>query len=423
VANLHILNLLLLFVCIATTTGRASSVAAGQEFPIPSQLPPRSWDSVGSMAFAHLAKREGPLNSSDAEFLARFSMVCFEKPTDQVHTGWVEDKMNAAARAVKRVRPEVWALRYINGLLDFTGAPTNFSLHYKAAALGLLWPPFHANWSTFDVTDPRMRALLVRECLNATTAGGGPFDGCFVDRANFGRQMLADYRINGRTPPRFTSQMVATLPAAQALLLYEMQAAVGPERLVLAKEHMGLAGSGDGRYVNSLMMNDGLCSQYAKITAVSGRWYDPATCLAQLNAGQAAAARGQLLQARAMGPLSGKAGDGNFTFTLATFLVIAGNASFYSYADNSNHNSYELGYTPWRPEYDRPLGLPLALAERRGANGTLFRRSFKHGVNVMVDVYRGLAVIDWGGKTQSVAGGAGAETLLQRAWDHAKRWV
>ena len=132
------------------------------------------------------------------------------------------------------------------------------------------------------------------------------------------------------------------------------------------------------------------------------------------------AARGQLLQARAMGPLSGSVGDGNFTFTLATFLVIAGNSSFYSYADNSGHNSYELGYTPWRPEYDRPLGLPLALAERRGANGTLLRRSFQRGVTVMVDVYRGLAVIDWGGNMQSVAGGAGAETLLQQAWDNAK---
>ncbi len=369
------------------------------------------------MTFAHLAKREGPLNSSDAVFLARFQMVCFEKPTDQVHAGWAEDKMNAAARAVKRVRPQVWALRYINGLLDFTGADTNFSLHYRAAALGLLWPPVHANWSTFDVTDQRMRALLVGECLNATAAGSGPFDGCFVDRANFGRQLFADYRANGRTPPRFTPQMVESLPGAQALLLQEMQAAVGPNHLVLAKEHMGLAGSGDGRWVNSLMMNDGLCSQYAKTTATSGHWYDPASCLAQLNAALAAVARGQLLQARAMGPLSGNAGDGNFTFTLAAFLVIAGNASFYSYADNTGHNSYELGYTPWRPEYDRPLGQPLALAERRGVNGTLLRRSFTHGVNVMVDISNGLAVIDWGGNTRSIAGAAGTETLLQQAWD------
>ena len=151
-------GLLLFSLMIVAATGRPSTTSLAQpEFPVPSQLPPHSWASVGRMAFAHLAKREGPLNSSDAQFLARFQMVCFEKPTDQAHTGWAEDKMNAAARAVKRARPEVWTLRYINGLLDFTGADTNFSLHYKAAARGLLWPPFHANWSTFDVTDPRMR--------------------------------------------------------------------------------------------------------------------------------------------------------------------------------------------------------------------------------------------------------------------------
>jgi hypothetical protein len=269
-----------------------------------------------------------------------------------------------------------------------------------------------------DACSPE-QALLVGECLNATIADGGPFDGCFVDRANFGRQMLADYRVNRRTPPGFTPQMVEALPAAQALLLQEMQAAVGPAHVVLAKEHMGLAGSGDGRYVNALMLNDGLCSQYAKLTAASGRWYDPDTCLAQLDAGLAAVARGQLLQARAMGDLHGDAGNGNFTFTLAAFLAIAGDASFYSYADSSAHDCYELGFTPWRPEYDRPLGQPLALAERRGDNGTLFKRSFAHGVDVMVDVYRGLAVIDWGGGARSVAGGAGAEALLQRAWDGA----
>ena len=268
-----LLQLLLLFGVGVTGTAEPTATAPPtlEPFPVPARLPPRSWDSVGAMAFAHLAKKEGPLNVTDAQFLARFQMVTFEKPQDAAHVGWAEDKMDAAARAVKRVRPAVWALRYLNGLLDFHGADTNFSLHARAAAAGLLWPAFHANWSTFDVTDPRMRSLLVGECLNATDAQGGPFDGCFIDRANFGLQMLANYKINGRTPAGFTAQMVSDLPPAQAMLLQEMQAAVGPGRLVLAKEHMDLAGSGDGRYVNSLMANDGLCSRYAKINEASVR--------------------------------------------------------------------------------------------------------------------------------------------------------
>ena len=335
--------------------------------PVPQRLPPRGWQSVGRHAFAHLAKREGPLNASDADFLARFSMVTFEKPQDQAGLGWAEDKMDAAAWAVKAVNPKVWALRYINGLLDFTGAGTNFSLAARAKAAGLLWPPFHANWSTFDVASPEMRQLLVDECVNATDLRKGPFDGCFIDRANFGKQMEADYRINSRTPAGFTPQMVSALAAAQPLLLSEMQAAVGPKRLILAKEHGGLAGYGDGSFVNALMMSDGLCSRYAKINAAEHRWLDSAACLAQMEAALAAVSRGQLLQARAMGPLSGPSGDGNFSFTLGAFPAVAGDASFFSYADNSGHNSYELGYTPWRPEYDWALGPPLGLAQRRGS--------------------------------------------------------
>jgi hypothetical protein len=38
--------------------------------------------------------------------------------------GWVEQKMQAAARAVKRARPGVWTLRYINGLVRDLHAQT-----------------------------------------------------------------------------------------------------------------------------------------------------------------------------------------------------------------------------------------------------------------------------------------------------------
>ena len=384
----------------------SASAAAAPASPVPQRLPPHGWETVGQRVFAHLAKREGPLNASDAAFLARFSMVAFEKPQDEAHVGWAEDKMDAAARAVKAVRPDVWALRYINSLLDFTGAETNFSLHEKAAAAGLLWPPFHNNFSTFNVVSPAMRQLLVEECLNSTDKRGGPFDGCFIDRANFGKQLEAQYRENGRTPAGFTPKMVVDLAAAQPLLLSELQSAVGPDRLILAKEHGGLAGYGDGKYVNSLMMNDGLCSRYAKIDVDT--WFDPAVCLAQMEASAGAVSRNQLLQARAMGDLTGPTGDGNFTFTLAAFLAVAGDSSFFSYASNSAHNSYEMGYTPWRAEYDWPLGKPLGLADRSGANRSTFARRFASGTNVSVDVLRGCARIDWSHGERSIAGGCAA---------------
>jgi hypothetical protein len=73
----------------------------------------------------------------------------------------------------------------------------------QAASQGLLWPPFHANWSTFDVSAIAMRRLLVQECVNATDLGGGVFDGCFIDRANFGKQMLANLESSGHVSERF----------------------------------------------------------------------------------------------------------------------------------------------------------------------------------------------------------------------------
>jgi hypothetical protein len=45
------------------------------------------WSTVGHMAFAHLAKQSGPLNTTDAAFLSRFATVTFEKPTDAADVG------------------------------------------------------------------------------------------------------------------------------------------------------------------------------------------------------------------------------------------------------------------------------------------------------------------------------------------------
>jgi len=283
--------------------------------------------------------------------------------------------------------------RYMNALLDFTGSDTNFSLHYRAASTpGLLLPPFHANWSTFNLAEPAMRMLLVSECVNATSAGGGPFDGCFIDRANYGREMLAVYRQTGHTPPLLTPTDVEGLSAGGDALLAEVQAAVGPA-LVVAKMHGDLAGWGPAS-TNAYMFNDGLCSRYDKVNRAAGGWLDGPGCLDQMQAVLAATARGATVQCRAMGPTTGPDGQGNLTFTLAAFLAVAGNMSYFSYASNG-HDSYELGFTMWPSEFDRPLGPPTGPAVRSGPNGSVFHRKFASGTAVVVDALRGTANIDW----------------------------
>jgi hypothetical protein len=58
-----------------------------------------------------------------------------------------------------------------------------------------------------------------------------------------------------------------------------------------------------------------------------------------------------------MGPFTGKASAEARAFTMAAFLIGAGDLSFFSYA-NWADNCWQLAGTRWWPEYDYPLGNP-----------------------------------------------------------------
>eukprot|EP00051_Salpingoeca_urceolata_P029431 m.489896 g.489896 ORF g.489896 m.489896 type:complete len:413 (-) comp27246_c0_seq1:88-1326(-) len=388
-------------ICADGTSGH------GGVYPRPQRLPSFSWDTLGGMTFAHLYSLT-PLTTSQAAFLTRFKMVTFEKRTGNREVGWAEDKMAAAAAAVKAINSSVVTLRYINTLLDFTGHETNFSLHDKAAAAGCLWPSFHGGLLTFDLNATAMINLLVQECNSAVTRKVTPanvpaFDGCFLDRANFGLEMLRDYQATGKTPRGFTPAMVQGLAKGGPTLLQALQEHIGDSGgLLVAKEHGSRAGYDDGKYVNGLMFNDGLCSDYAKAKAP----YDPNKCLAQLEAVLLAAQRGQLVQARTMAPLAEAVEDfvsapmpatetEQQTFLVACFLAVASNTTYFAFADNGD-GSYAFAHTPWLAAYDKPLGEPLGPATRTGPNGTHFHRSFRCGTTVDVDLLTKKTTIAWG---------------------------
>ena len=164
-----------------------------------------------------------------------------------------------------------------------------------------------------------------------------------------------------------------------------------------------------------MQANDGLCSAYSSLQPrlynATGLWYDPLACMAQLQCLLLAVERGQLTQSRAMGPLKGKGVPeveiaGNVTFTLAAFLSVAGEHSYFSYASNSVHDSYDMYSTPWLEEYERRLGAPLGPAKRSGTNGSVFTRRFEN-VNVSFNALEGTAKICWGDGHCDVAGPGG----------------
>ena len=71
-------------------------------------------------------------------------------------------------------------------------------------------------------------------------------------------------------------------------------------------------------------------------------------------------ARGQLTQSHAMGPFgSSPMAEEARAFTIAAFLIGAGNLSYFSYA-NWATDCWTLAGTKWWPEYDRKLGEPTS---------------------------------------------------------------
>jgi hypothetical protein len=85
-------------------------------------------------------------------------------------------------------------------------------------------------------------------------------------------------------------------------------------------------------------------------------------------------------------------------FTMACFLVAAGNFSYYSYASWTKNAAWSLAGTRWWPEYDLPLGQPLdpPMMAAGDGNPMSYTRRFESGTAVKVDLVAHTATINWG---------------------------
>ena len=198
-----------------------------------------------------------------------------------------------------------------------------------------------------------------------------------------------------------SSTTCAALVPGSRQLLADLTAALGEDAIVLAKE-TGHAPMEDWRVTNAAMTSDTFCSRYchncnASVDPRAG-WgaADRDECLASMQTIAAVAARGQLSQNHGMGPATGALGAAQRAFTMAAFLVSAGNHSYFSYADWVS-NCWNLAGTGWWPEYDKPLGAPTSPPlQQVGGNKYAFERNFSRGARVFVDVEKHEARIVWG---------------------------
>ena len=56
-----------------------AAAAALDHYPVPTALPPHSWDSVGRKLFIHGCKKEGLFNSSELALAAKYPLLTVEK--------------------------------------------------------------------------------------------------------------------------------------------------------------------------------------------------------------------------------------------------------------------------------------------------------------------------------------------------------
>ena len=144
--------------------------------------------------------------------------------------------------------------------------------------------------------------------------------------------------------------------AGQQALLAELQAAVGPEMLISAKENPTVGLMRDYRYTNTQYIEDCWCQGYDVLKGNHVTNKTVATIHAEMEVATAAAARGQVLLAHGCGPTNPgvriapgcHGGDcyAEFSFTLAAFLIVAGNHSYFSYASNAVDGS-AMGPGAW----------------------------------------------------------------------------
>jgi len=89
------------------------------------------------------------------------------------------------------------------------------------------------------------------------------------------------------------------------------------------------------------------------------------------------------------GVSEGFGSNGTHHFSLAAYLIIANDKSYYRYGDGANFHSKYMTY--WHSDFAQELGAPLGDAQK---NGYIYTRSFEHA-EVVIDFQNQTSSITW----------------------------
>ena len=334
-----------------------------------------AWDTLP--VYVHMCNRTGttaaPFSDDALAFLARFPMVTVEKGQgeDANETGtFAEDRILAAARAVKAAAPASHTLFYYNSVLNWEMYAMGAAFDARpawwlrdAAGAPVREPGDHdfpqpsEGMLIFDFAQPDVRAWWASACLNLTATGA--VDGCFSDRA--GQEGFPGVELD--------PDAAAAYAAGHDAVHQELQAALPGGVLVAnGKDIDGVR----GRMLEDFAANEESIEEL-RACAATGR-------VCQAHAGYKGA--------------ENATGCADITDALAAFLIGAGERSYWGCSTDTGSDGawYYDAWHRWNPEYDLPLGAPTANSTKRG---DLWTRAFASGTAVTFNVTSNKGAIAW----------------------------
>ncbi|KAJ9448857.1 hypothetical protein DIPPA_10058 [Diplonema papillatum] len=196
-------------------------------------MPVFSWDTVP--VFIHMCDPEGPFNTSELEYLAKFPMVTVEKgqginATAQPYAGYPEEeKILQALQAVKEINDKVVTIFYYNSILDWN----MYHMHEILEANPAWWlrdaagqvvrlhgdstfPQPSEGMLVFDMAQQVVQEFWASECINITSS---PYaDGCFADQTMKNLENITKYNFTEQQKQEFSKGHEAAVLLVQRTL-------------------------------------------------------------------------------------------------------------------------------------------------------------------------------------------------------------
>jgi hypothetical protein len=364
-------------------------------------LPPQfSFATMGGMVFMQLCNPNATVATAGypatvMATLAKYPLVTFEKCVGTSTAGYEEDKVAASCAALKKLNPELSCVFYLNTELDFSGYRL-FDQFEQRPEFWLLGPgggpvlqrapqwgcrggvcPGNGTLKLPDYSVPAAAEFWLSACANMTAHPA--VDGCNLDRSShvgsFTALPAADWS------PR---NGAAAFNAGKLRAFQRLQQVVG-QGPVIANCHSCLEANTTIPGVHSQNI-EGFGPSEQRIVQL-----------------QVLAKAGKLAKAHYSvgGAGAGCLDPAVVEHAMAAFLIGAGENAFFSCAAGWTGRGPDGSIAPWvawLPQYDRPLGTPVADGVKNSSTG-VWTRSFRSGTKVFFDGHTARGQICWADTT------------------------